>query len=125
MEVVEQYARKVFNSGKIKIGRIVCRERIWTTHTKCYMCLDCGHTSAICTDRGKARRICGQVGHQAKDCNESENCDLCKDHGAPTRSARRPVYRVELETRTQFHGISTYRVPLPLADLPKSVDNVF
>lgn len=66
VEVVEQYARKVVNSGEIKIRWEVCRVRIRLTPTKCYRCLDYGNTSDIGLSKRTICRTCGQVSHQAK-----------------------------------------------------------
>ena len=106
VEVPEQYARKLLNSGRIKIGWVVCRVRMRIVPTKCYRCLDYGHTSAACKgpDRRTACRRCGQAGHQAKTCKESESCVLCRDRGASGESVahtagsgRCPIFRAELE----------------------------
>ena len=106
VEVAEQYARKLLNSGKIRIGWVVCRIRIRAAPTKCYRCLDYGHTSANCRgpDRRATCRKCGQAGHKANSCNEKESCVLCRDRGATDESiahtagsGRCPVFRAELE----------------------------
>lgn len=104
--------------GKEKI-KIRCRVQMRISPTKSCKCLDYGHTSE--TGQGPNRKTachrCGQLTHQAKNCNESENCVLYKVRGASGESvadtagsARGSLFRAELETnRTRLACSASYK----------------
>lgn len=74
-------AKKLLESGRIKIGWVNCRIRERKPLTKCFKCLEFGHTARQCKsefDRSKQCRRCGEEGHIAKDCTKDPLCILCK-----------------------------------------------
>lgn len=64
-------ARKLLQSGKLRVGWVNCRVRIRDTPPRCYRCLETGHFAGDCkseVDRSKQCFWCGQEGHKAATC---------------------------------------------------------
>jgi hypothetical protein len=95
---------ELLRAGKLKVGFLRCPIRERTELTRCYRCLEYGHTARTCTatDRSSLCRNCAEPGHEAKSCSAVPRCPICTDRGAdPSHaqhragSARCPATREE------------------------------
>lgn len=97
-------ARKALELRRIKIGWSICRLKETITVTKCFRCLEYGHTVRFCgskIDRSNRCRKCGEEGHFARACTSEARCILCNARGAEdlrhvTGSFKCPVFRKAL-----------------------------
>ena len=83
--VPSKVAEKLLETGKVKVGWVVCRVRQKLDILRCFKCLGYGHVGRDCTgpDRSKSCRLCGQEGHIAKDCKKDPLCVLCSETEDP------------------------------------------
>lgn len=67
-------ANKVAKLGRIRVGYVSCRARLWQEIKRCYRCLATGHETKNCsrTDRTGNCMGCGEQGHFIKDCKKSD-----------------------------------------------------
>lgn len=77
----EVSANKLLNIGRIRIGLMYSAIRRAKTVTRCYRCLNFGHTKWDCKrpDRSKACYKCGTENHLAKNCPSTPHCFLCEE----------------------------------------------
>lgn len=65
-------ATKVLSLGKLRVGYVNCRLRLWEDRGtgRCPRCLALGHARDTCkgSDRTKCCRACGKTGHLAASC---------------------------------------------------------
>lgn len=66
-------ANKLLESGKIKVGWVNCRIRVRKALTKCFRCLEFGHTARQCKSEHDR-----EEGHIAKKCKKDALCFWCK-----------------------------------------------
>lgn len=74
-------ANKMIKVGHLRVGWVRCRVRERLAPTRCYKCLDFGHTASHCastTDRTGLCLRCGLKGHMAKNCSAKPKCLICK-----------------------------------------------
>ncbi|CAI6369794.1 unnamed protein product [Macrosiphum euphorbiae] len=69
-----EVANKIVNLGRIRVGYVSCRTRMWLDIKRCFRCLGSGHETRDCqgTDRSSCCRGCGKHGHLIKDCQETD-----------------------------------------------------
>lgn len=62
---------RILSLGRLKIGYVSCRVRLWQETKRCFKCMGSGHESRECknADRSKCCRKCGLADHFAKDCS--------------------------------------------------------
>lgn len=70
-----EVANKIVELGRIRVGYVSCRARMWIDVKRCFRCLAPGHETRVCrgTDRSSCCRGCGKHGHFIRDCEETEN----------------------------------------------------
>jgi len=68
-----EFANKIVDLGRIRVGYISSRTRMWLDIHRCYRCQAPGHETHNCqgTDRSNCCRGCGNHGHYIKDCQET------------------------------------------------------
>lgn len=72
-------AIQLTSEGKLKVGWIIGRVREKISPTRCFKCLEFGHTARMCknTDRSACCMKCGKEGHKAAQCQAEPRCFLC------------------------------------------------
>lgn len=92
----EDNARKLLESGPIKIGWTMCRVKEKIRIFRCTNCLKMGHTQKTCkakkSDTKKCLK-CLQPGHESKDCENISHCISCDKEGHRSDSMSCPKYR--------------------------------
>ena len=94
-----EVARKLSETGKLRVGWVNCRIREKTEVRKCYRCWAFGHLARDCTgtDRTKCCLRCGEGGHKRATCKSAEaRCVVCSDNAKrnhPTGSFGCPAYQ--------------------------------
>lgn len=81
--------------GRIKVGWVNCRVKERIEVVRCFRCLDFGHRVSGCKgpDRSNICVKCGQEGHKARSCNNTQYCSYCKTSEHRTDSTRCPYFR--------------------------------
>ncbi|CAH2011504.1 unnamed protein product [Acanthoscelides obtectus] len=99
-------AKVLSNRGKLMIGWVACRVRERIAVTRCYRCLEFGHTQNGCTGRDRSGEClsCGKMGHKAKDCQTDPFCSSCQEAGHRSDSTRCPKYRRMVEDKAKRRG---------------------
>ena len=80
----EEAAKKLLQTGGIRIAYNNCRVTRRFPLTQCFKCWGYGHTASECEeahDHGKDCRKCGRTGHVLKDCTNEKYCPICKNAG--------------------------------------------
>lgn len=99
-------ARKLLDTGTIRVGWCNCRIREVMRPLKCFKCWKFGHLARNCkssADRAKDCIKCGNTGHKVAECTASAKCVICAEagDGAPTAhiagSSRCPAYTRALQ----------------------------
>lgn len=118
IRLVVPVARKLLDTGTIRVGWCNCRIREVVRPLKCYKCWKFGHLSRNwrSVDRAKDCIKCGNAGHKVAECTASAKCVICAEagDGAPTAhiagSSRCPAY---------MRALQALRVPQALQALQK------
>lgn len=76
-------AERLVQIGTIKLGWSRCRVRERINISRCYRCLDFGHTANACENaiREKICYNCSKDGHNGKECKSESYCMKCKIDG--------------------------------------------
>ncbi|XP_055643580.1 uncharacterized protein LOC129779862 [Toxorhynchites rutilus septentrionalis] len=100
-------ARKLLETGKIKVGWTVCPLRAIQQMMRCFKCMDFGHQSRNCNgpDRSDSCLRCGNKGHLAKMCTKPPRCMLCTtevDNDHVTGGSRCPFFKRALAATSKW-----------------------
>ncbi|CAH1099633.1 unnamed protein product [Psylliodes chrysocephalus] len=109
----KEVAIDIANRGKIKIGWINCRVRQRVHMTRCFRCLQFGHTRKDCQeeDRSDLCLKCGKAGHKVKECENPPFCLTCRIEGHRQDQTSCPHYRniIRERQRTLSTASSVFR----------------
>ena len=92
IRVSPSIASKFTKLGKIRIGWVNCRIRLYNREKRplrCYKCLGFGHIAIKCTEpqnRSNCCYKCGKTGHKANSCRNELCCILCQGKGDNTQT---------------------------------------
>lgn len=121
VQASKESANMLLRAGTIKIGWVNCRIRERVTITRCYRCLDFGHTIKECKgpDRTNVCVNCHQPGHRAKECNGVHYCPVCNSTDHRSDTTKCPKYKELLRTQAKRQKIETRRGSKEIKDKHK------
>ena len=81
--MLETYANRLIDAGKLKIGWTICRVSERKMDIRCYKCWEHGHTKLQCNgpNREHCCLKCSKEGHRANKCPNNAYCIYCKQEG--------------------------------------------
>lgn len=86
IRLANDWAERLFSTGKIKVGIVRCQIKREEGRTMCHRCWKPGHLQRDCedTDRSGDCFNCGKTGHKAAACSSPSFCNLCDQPGHRT-----------------------------------------
>ncbi|XP_054009309.1 uncharacterized protein LOC128892787 [Hylaeus anthracinus] len=88
LEVPARLAPKIQDGGKLRVGHVLARLRLFPRILRCFRGHGFGHISMNCRLKADIYRKCGEPGHGIGDCKETvPTCSLCGREGVTAKDA--------------------------------------